>query len=60
MQRVRAALAAIRDGGVGAADTLEKGIREAPEVFIPGVVYFIVEALRGAVVDPEKLPEHPL
>jgi hypothetical protein len=45
MQRVRAALAAIRDGGVGAADTLEKGIREAPEVFIPGVVYFIVEAL---------------
>lgn len=59
MKRVRAALAAIRDGEVRAADALEKGFREAPEVFLPGVAYFVSEALQGAVVDPESLPEHP-
>jgi hypothetical protein len=60
MERVRAVLAAIRAEEMRAAETLERGFREAPEVFVPGVVYFIREALQGAVVDPESLPEHPL
>lgn len=59
MERVRAALAAIRDGRIPAAEALEKGVREAPEVFIPGVAYFIQEALRGVVIAPENLPSDP-
>lgn len=60
MQRVRRALAAIREGKIPARKALEEGLRDAPEVFLPGVAYFIQEALKGAVVDPEGLPEHPL
>ena len=57
MHRVRLALAEIRDGKIPAAEALEKGVREAPEVFIPGVAYFVQQALRGEVIDPEKLPD---
>jgi hypothetical protein len=60
MERVRAALAAIRAGEGRAVDALEQGFKEYPEIFIPGVAYFVREALQGVVVDPGSLPEHPL
>lgn len=59
MNRVRATLAAIRDGRIPAAEALEKGVREAPEVFIPGVAYFVKAALEGVVLAPENLPDDP-
>lgn len=59
MERVRAALAAIRDGRIPAAEALEKGVREAPEVFIPGVAYFVEQALAGVVLAPESIPDAP-
>lgn len=56
MERVRAALAAIRADRSRAAEVLEKGFREAPEVFIPGIAYFVAQALHGEVIDPDSLP----
>lgn len=56
MERVRVALAAIKADPGRAVELLERGFREAPEVFIPGVAYFVVAALGGVVIDPEKLP----
>lgn len=55
MERVRAALAEIRADRTRAREVLEKGVREAPEVFIPGLAYFIAQALHGEVIDPEHL-----
>jgi hypothetical protein len=59
MERVRAALAVIRADRSRAKEVLERGLREAPEVFIPGLAYFIGEALAGVVVAPENLPSDP-
>lgn len=56
MERVRKALALIRAEPDRAVELLESGLREAPEVFIPGVAYFIAAALGGVVIDPEDLP----
>jgi hypothetical protein len=55
VERVRIALAAIRDGKIPARKALEEGLRQAPEIFIPGVAYFVQQALRGEVIDPEDL-----
>ena len=56
MERVRAALAAIRSDKSQAVEVLERGLLEAPEVFILGLAYFIAQALRGEVINPESLP----
>lgn len=57
MERVRAALAAIQADKSRAVEVLGRGLREAPEVFIPGVAYFVGEALGGVVLAPECLPD---
>jgi hypothetical protein len=59
MHRVRAALAAIKRDPSQAVEVLERGLREAPEAFIPGLAYFIAEALQGVVLAPENLPNDP-
>jgi hypothetical protein len=59
MERVRAALAAIQKDRGCAVEVLERGLREAPEVFIPGVAYFVATALEGVVLRPENLPNEP-
>lgn len=55
MERVRVALAAIKADKNSAAEVIAKGVREAPEVFIRGLAYFIAQALAGEVIDPERL-----
>lgn len=59
MERVRAALAVIRSDKSRAVEVLERGLREAPEVFIPGIAYFVATALDGVVLEPENLPSDP-
>lgn len=59
MKRVRQALAAIRDGTAPAVEVLGNGFRDAPEVFIPGVAFFVKTALDGIVLRPENLPDDP-
>jgi hypothetical protein len=56
VERVRAALAAIKADKNCAAEVIAKGVREAPEVFIPGLAYFVAHALHGEVISPEFLP----
>ncbi len=53
------ALAAIKADKNCAVEVLSKGVREAPEVFIPGMAHFIGEALAGVVLAPENLPNDP-
>jgi hypothetical protein len=59
MERVRAALAAIQKDRGCAVEVLERGLREAPEVFIPGIACFVATALEGVVLRPENLPNDP-
>lgn len=59
MERVRAALAAIKADPGRAVEVLERGVRDAPEVFIPGVACFVATALDGVVLRPENLPSDP-
>lgn len=59
MERVRVALAEIRADKSRAQAVLERGLRDAPEVFIPGLAHFVGEALAGVVLAPENLPTDP-
>ena len=55
MERVRIALAAIKREPDKASEVLQEGFKAAPVVFGAGVGYFIAQALRGEVIEPEYL-----
>jgi hypothetical protein len=57
MELVRIALARIRAEPKRAEEVLRDGFTSAPEIFIPGIAYFVSHALQGEVIDPERLPD---
>lgn len=59
MERVRRALAAIKADKRCAEDVLGRGLREAPEVFIPGLAHFVGCALHGEILVPEMIELPP-
>lgn len=59
MERVRVAFAIIRREPNRAVEVLDREFREAPEILIPAVAYFVAQALQGEVIAPEHLPLPP-
>ena len=59
MERVRLALARIKNEPEQASQVLQEGFRTAPEEFGAGIGYFVAQALQGVVLAPENVPSDP-